>query len=63
MQDSASWNKVAPLYEYACHKRNYSLYNILEGARTSEAERAAKHRSNDRVRCYFARPVGPLAII
>ena len=32
------WNKVEPLYEYACHEGNYSLYNILEGARTAEAE-------------------------
>ena len=37
------WNKVEPLFEYACHEGNYSLSNILEGARVSEAEEAAKH--------------------
>ena len=37
-----AWNKVAPLYEYACHEGNYSLYNILEGARIGEAEAAGK---------------------
>jgi hypothetical protein len=31
------WNKVEPLFEYACHEGNYSLYNILEGARVAEA--------------------------
>ena len=36
------WNKVEPLYEYACHEGNYSLSNILEGARVGEAEEAAK---------------------
>ena len=37
-----AWNKVGPIFEYACHEGNYSLYNILEGARVSEAEEAAK---------------------
>jgi hypothetical protein len=29
-----------PLYEYACHEGNYSLTNILQGARVQEAEAA-----------------------
>jgi hypothetical protein len=29
-----------PLYEYACHEGNYSLPNILRGARVEEAEAA-----------------------
>ena len=29
-----------PLYEYACHEGNYSLPNILQGARVQEAEAA-----------------------
>ena len=37
-----AWNAVEPLFEYACHEGNYSLYNILEGARISEAEARAK---------------------
>ena len=40
-----AWNKVAPLYEFACHEGNYSLYNILEGARIGEAEAAAAKRA------------------
>jgi hypothetical protein len=31
----------APLYEYACHEANYSLYGVLQGARVQE-EKAAK---------------------
>ena len=30
------------LYEYACHEGNYSLENMLKGARLKEAEDAAK---------------------
>jgi hypothetical protein len=30
-----------PIYEYACHEGNYSLPNILAGARVEESERAA----------------------
>ena len=36
-----AWNKVGPLFEYACHEGNYSLYNILEGARIGEGEARA----------------------
>jgi hypothetical protein len=28
-----------PIYEYACHEGNYSLVNILKGARYREANR------------------------
>jgi hypothetical protein len=28
-----------PLFEYACHEGNYSLRNILAGARKQEKER------------------------
>jgi hypothetical protein len=31
----------APIYEYACHEGNYSLSNILAGARRAERDRAA----------------------
>jgi hypothetical protein len=31
----------APIYEYACHEGNYSLSNILAGARRGEQDRAA----------------------
>ena len=30
------------LYEYACHEGNYSLTNMLRGARQKEAEDAKK---------------------
>jgi hypothetical protein len=30
------------IYEYACHEDNYSLYNMLTGARAKEKEAAAK---------------------
>ena len=33
-----------PLYEFACHEGNYSLPNILAGARQQERERAAAGR-------------------
>jgi hypothetical protein len=31
-----------PLYEYACHEGNYSIVNIIKGARAAEREAAAK---------------------
>ena len=31
-----------PIYEYACHEGNYSLPNILAGARAAERDAAAK---------------------
>ena len=31
-----------PIYEYACHEANYALGDILRGARTREAEAAAR---------------------
>ena len=41
---AASWSGEVPmkrmddlLYEYACHEANYSLYNVLSGARAQEA--------------------------
>jgi hypothetical protein len=41
---TASWGGEVPmkrmeeqLYEYACHEANYSLYNVLSGARAQEA--------------------------
>ena len=37
-----TWNKSEPIYEYACHEGNYSLYNILEGARMKEAEEESR---------------------
>lgn len=39
-----------PMYEYACHEGNYSLPNILAGARRQEADAkaAAKSRMNGR---------------
>ena len=33
---------AGPIYEYACHEGNYSLFDILGGARKAEAEREAK---------------------
>jgi hypothetical protein len=32
------------IYEYACHEGNYSLENMLHGARVNEAEEAAKKK-------------------
>jgi hypothetical protein len=32
----------APLYEYACHEANYSLYGVLQGARVQEEKAAAE---------------------
>jgi len=34
-----------PIYEYACHEANYSLENILRGARKREADEAAKKQT------------------
>jgi hypothetical protein len=31
-----------PIFEYACHEGNYSLRNILQGARMAEKEAAEK---------------------
>jgi hypothetical protein len=28
---------AGPIYEYACHEGNYSMFNVLKGARTQEA--------------------------
>ena len=36
------------LYEYACHEGNYSLANMLHGARIKEAEDAAAKKQQDR---------------
>ena len=30
------------VYEYACHEANYSLFNVLSGARAEEREAAKK---------------------
>lgn len=38
-----AWSKVnGPILEYACHEGNYSMRNILEGARVAEEEAAQK---------------------
>jgi hypothetical protein len=46
---TASWSGEIPMtrlderiYEYACHEANYSLYNVLSGARAEEAREATK---------------------
>jgi hypothetical protein len=31
-----------PLYEYACHEGNYSMFNMLKGARAQEEDAAKK---------------------
>ena len=37
-----SWYRTdKPMYEHACHEGNYSLPNILAGARRQEAEKAS----------------------
>ena len=52
IDDPATWTKSwtgeytwpatdAPIYEYACHEGNYSLTDILKGARRREKEQAA----------------------
>ena len=33
---------AGPIYEYACHEGNYSLFDILGGARKAEAEKEGK---------------------
>ena len=33
-----------PIYEFACHEGNYSLPNILAGARRAEQQAAAAHK-------------------
>jgi hypothetical protein len=35
-----------PLYEYACHEGNYSMENILKGARAQEKEAADALKKN-----------------
>ena len=55
VDDPATWTRpwsaempmkktIGPIFEHACHEGNYSLYNILAGARAEEkrAEEAAK---------------------
>jgi hypothetical protein len=53
IEDPATWDRAwtgeypwvatkENLYEYACHEGNYSLQNMLKGARLKEAEDAAK---------------------
>ncbi len=49
---TASWSGEVPftrldelIYEYACHEANYSLFNVLSGARAEE-RRAAESREN-----------------
>ena len=37
----------ALVYEYACHEANYSLFNVLSGARAEERE-AAKKKEEER---------------
>jgi hypothetical protein len=39
-----AWSKVdGPIFEYACHEANYSVGNILRGARVAEEEAAKKN--------------------
>jgi len=46
----APWTMRMPLprddgygyFEYACHEGNYTMFNILSGARAAEKEAAAK---------------------
>ena len=55
VDDPATWTKPwtaqvpmrkspQPIYEYACHEGNYSLYNILAGARAKEKAEEASQR-------------------
>jgi hypothetical protein len=37
-----------PIYEYACHEGNYSMENILRGARTQEKEAAEAKKKDSR---------------
>src|SRR6266545_1769932 len=34
-----AWTTVQPIYEYACHEGNYSLYNILEAPASPRRKR------------------------
>jgi hypothetical protein len=58
VDDPATWTRpwsaempmkrtIGPIFEHACHEGNYSLYNILAGARADEkrAREAAKTES------------------
>ena len=38
----------APIFEYACHEGNYSMFNMLAGARAEEAAEAAREDSSPR---------------
>ncbi len=52
---SKPWTAVRPMprldnyeiYEYACHEGNYSMFNILSGARAEEAAAATLSSEND----------------
>ena len=37
-----------PIYEYACHEGNYSLVNILAGARAKDARDAESKAARER---------------
>ena len=37
----------APIFEYACHEGNYSMFNMLAGARAEEAAAEATMRDSD----------------
>ena len=37
----------APIFEYACHEGNYSMFNMLAGARAEEAAAEAAQRDSD----------------
>ena len=48
---TSSWSGQVPfekldgrVYEYACHEANYSLYNVLSGARAQEREQGRQER-------------------
>jgi hypothetical protein len=58
VDDPATWTRpwsaempmkrtIGPIFEHACHEGNYSLYNILAGARADEkrAQEAPKTES------------------
>ena len=53
MNDPATWVRPwtvqlpmtrsnEPIYEYACHEGNYSMPNMLKGARTAEQAQEVK---------------------
>ena len=65
VEDSATWDApwtgeyvwpqtTEPVYEYACHEGNYSMGNILCGARRLEAEAAGE----DALAAFVATPCG-----